>query len=46
LREALTWCPRTPKHPTSGKRQAVGDGWCDLGNRIEAALGENVAETG
>jgi hypothetical protein len=46
LREALQWCPRVPTHPTSAKRQAVGNGWCDLGNRIEAALGANVAETG
>jgi hypothetical protein len=44
LREALIWCPRIPTHPTSAKRQAVGDGWCDLGNRIEAALTENVAK--
>jgi hypothetical protein len=41
LREALTWCPRTPKHPTSAKRQAVGDGWVDLGDRIEAELGKS-----
>jgi hypothetical protein len=40
LREALVWCPRTPKHPTSAKRQAVGDGWVDLGDRIEAELGK------
>jgi hypothetical protein len=46
LREALIWCPRIPTHPTSAKRQAVGKGWCDLGNRIQAALAENVAETG
>jgi hypothetical protein len=45
LREALVWCPRTPKHPTSAKRQAVGDGWVDLGDRIEAELAGNVAET-
>jgi hypothetical protein len=45
LREALIWCPRIPTHPTSSKRQAVGNGWVDLGNRIEAVLGENVAET-
>jgi hypothetical protein len=38
LREALIWCPRTPKHPTSAKRQAVGDGWCDLGDRIQKEL--------
>jgi hypothetical protein len=45
LREALVWCPRTPKHPTSAKRQAVGDGWCDLGDRIEAELAGNVAKS-
>jgi hypothetical protein len=46
LREAIIWCPRRPTHPTSAKRQAIGTGWCDLGDRIEAALAENVAETG
>jgi hypothetical protein len=46
LREALIWCPRIPTHPTSAKRQAIGTGWSDLGNRIEAMLAENVAETG
>jgi hypothetical protein len=45
LREALIWCPRTPKHPTSAKRQAVGDGWVDLGNRIEAVLAETAGLT-
>lgn len=45
LREALQWCPRVPTHPTSAKRQAVGDGWCDLGNRIEAALAETAVLT-
>jgi hypothetical protein len=45
LREALQWCPRTPKHPTSAKRQAVGEGWCDLGDRIEAELAGNSALT-
>jgi hypothetical protein len=43
LREALIWCPRIPTHPTSAKRQAVGNGWVDLGNRIEAALGGSDA---
>jgi DNA-binding LacI/PurR family transcriptional regulator len=45
LREALVWCPRTPTHPTSAKRQAVGEGWCDLGDRIEAELAGNSALT-
>ena len=38
LREALIWCPRLPTYPPTGKRQANGTGWCDLANRIEAAL--------
>jgi hypothetical protein len=46
LREALIWVPRLPTHPTSAKRQAIGKGWVDLGDRIAAALSENVAETG
>jgi hypothetical protein len=45
LREAIIWCPRVPKHPTSAKRQAVGDGWVDLGDRIEAELAGNVAKS-
>ena len=42
LREALVWCPRRPTHPPSGKIQAKGRGWVDLGNRIDAELGLDV----
>jgi hypothetical protein len=45
LREALQWCPRIPTNPTSAKRQAIGNGWVDLGNRIEAVLAETAGLT-
>jgi hypothetical protein len=38
LREAIVWAPRLPSYPPTGKHQADGRGWVDLGNRIEAAL--------
>jgi hypothetical protein len=46
LREALRWCPKKPLPPPSGdKRLKRWEQMSDLGDRIEAVLGENVAET-